>query len=77
MAVTDDLTPTQQLTAIAGILATGIIRLRCRAAEPESANNSPNSSPPALEHCTKTVLSVSNQVNEPENSPTNGDAHEH
>ena len=74
MPVTDDLDTSQQLTAIAGLLATGILRRR-RATVTESSAISADTPPQALATPEKTVLSVSTRVNPPESSHTNGDAH--
>ena len=77
MASADQYGAQQQLTAVASILATGIIRLRCRAAAAETSENSRNLPSTALEHAAPIGLSVSTRVNEPESSTTYGDMHEH
>jgi hypothetical protein len=76
MPVNDDLGTSQQLSAIATILATGLIRHR-RATFAESLAISANSAPASLATAANTVLSVTTRVNTPESSNTNGEAHEH
>ncbi len=62
----DLLTPGQRFAEMAGILATGILRLHARAALPEGAaeqsvpENLPESAPSCLEVSDETVLSVHN-----------------
>ena len=64
-----------KLSAVAAILAVGIIRRKLACAG-ESSRISAESPEAALEHAAETVLSVSTRVNPPESSYTDGDAHE-